>query len=1811
MRRRNWLDSLTWRLQNPHNRQRRSRRSLWVRAAHIESPPTAVEQLEPRYLLAATISGFAFEDANGDRVMNEGEEPIANRTIIANPGPSQIQTQTDADGFYSLQVPVGMIDVGQAFSDSVLQTPRRVNAIDNSTTTVNLPIDVIELGFDQPDVDALSLASDSRQFAFGQFFTTGARSIYRVTLPRNSNAGPMAPQFLVVREEFFVDRAIDVALTAYHNGVRLTPQMGNAGFPRLVEPGDDQIIISAAANAETVIDIVATPLGAIIDPVVNDDPDVPTPPRQIVPVSAGEYLLSMNLVQKSDQPSAIGASDMIVPEVSPENLNESAFLIADIDFFTDVDTFRFTAPDDGIAIIQAVAAPGSELDLALTAFDSDLDVEAASEAFGNSLNPAIFLEVEEGEDFRFQVRGLGATLGEYAVTVTVSEPQSLNFDFSEEADGDDVVPEVVKSGEVKTISGAPFPITIPQVFEYDAISDLRTVEFDRQPTEGSFRIRFDNFDPLPMGTRRTIPIEFDADLSDVQTALNAVLGPGVVTVNSDLSDFQIGRDALELDFSDLDLFDDETPQIELRDNTLVRETVVNGQTIFEPVNLIETVVLPNFFMAGLDPGLDSFLTILDSNLEPFDSEGDDIFDSQTLDAELNTFFGFDESIFVVAGSTEGTAGQFELEVSFDEAAKTSVTLPDLGEAVVPGKLKSIDELDLFSITVAEAGTLSANVEFSATGVDPRLNPELIFFGDNGASFDEDDIELEAEDEAIIRVEANETIVVGVAAFSTDDELEVFDADYSLMLSLNPLIDPSLRPRVLTFDGNNVPLGEDGKPINDSGLGFTQPDEVDLFEFEAPVTGLYTIEVQSSLPIDERPFVRVFDEDANGDFVELASGTPLNPGVARFKAFGEETNVFPDRVLDFDGKSILFEVVNRSNKANAYTLKISPNTDASNPLINDDGSDLRNLPGRPVDFTQDAIGSAEFVSAIEFAGDRDIFFFRAQDDGIIRIIQDPVGDLDPNLTVSSHLGKILSTNDDDGPGLGSFVEFVAEKNNPYLIIADGIGASTGAYRLELSSAAADDFGDSISNARQLELDTAGFLTLSDISTPDAKDTTRRPISGIVNSQTDIDTFVFTAPTSQQLSLEVLTYAGALNPFVFVYEVDSDGALILLDSEGILATPESRRTTAGDTPSANLVLEVSEDFEYIVRVSGFRDNIGHYLLNVSPANDDAPADLDFARRFVVDQSGSPRIIDGEIDRVGDRDVYRFRAPGDGKITVTQTARNNSSLDSFLTIFDEDEIAFATNDNLSANTLNSQLTFKVRDDEEYFVEAAAFRETDGVRRPLPTFVNQNRREEATGPYSLRIQFDASTQMAIGDAVGNNIRDADPFENAGPAEFRIDTPNDRDFFRVQAAETGRMVVNFTPAIGSQVDANLLALRSSTGIVVASDDNNTESRRSRLVFDVEEDEVIFISVVSTGSSGAYNLDINILPPISRPQRSLLADEIGEAVTDLFSELYIKSITESEQMSLDEIGRLLSAEFFQAMGGQRELGNDEFVILYLDPVDFTLVDSNGNSAGFTAGTGQVDEFGNTFYSGNGVAEVLIVPNAQSTKYSLQLVGVGEDFQGGAAFVTAITVRVETVQGSLQKETLELSLDFRPKVPNQIEETRLAQKASFDGRVNMAEDDEVTNTNAKSAQTQDYRRLDSQADSGRLLPFREIRQWRNGIRSTRDLVFASLRESLSFQLPGNLMSEGWLQPDANSADGRLLNVFWSGISDTLLGPTKDVFNVGEFVGDFFSTVLPETDDGESTETATDGETTEQKNPASTEAAPKATENSEATSGEGSE
>ena len=104
----------------------------------------------------------------------------------------------------------------------------------------------------------------------------------------------------------------------------------------------------------------------------------------------------------------------------------------------------------------------------------------------------------------------------------------------------------------------------------------------------------------------------------------------------------------------------------------------------------------------------------------------------------------------------------------------------------------------------------------------------------------------------------------------------------------------------------------------------------------------------------------------------------------------------------------------------------------------------------------------------------------------------------------------------------------------------------------------------------------------------------------------------------------------------------------------------------------------------------------------------------------------------------------------------------------------------------------------------------------------------------------------------------------------------------------------------------------------------------------------------------------------------------------------------------------------------------DFLVIPIDPVDFTLTGPDGLQVSAGAGQGASGNVGNAFYVGDGANQLLVIPNANPGHYQVSLVGIGGGASlFGASYVSASgAVTSVLLAGDLRGASTSAILDFQ-------------------------------------------------------------------------------------------------------------------------------------------------------------------------------------------
>jgi hypothetical protein len=207
-------------------------------------------------------------------------------------------------------------------------------------------------------------------------------------------------------------------------------------------------------------------------------------------------------------------------------------------------------------------------------------------------------------------------------------------------------------------------------------------------------------------------------------------------------------------------------------------------------------------------------------------------------------------------------------------------------------------------------------------------------------------------------------------------------------------------------------------------------------------------------------------------------------------------------------------------------------------------------------------------------------------------------------------------------------------------------------------------------------------------------------------------------------------------------------------------------------------------------------------------------------------------GKIETAGDVDVFSFVAPVSGTMTIRQqAARVNTSLSAYSVT---EQLLASSN----ANPRTGGIQITVTAGSTYYVKMAA---------------------SGRGTGSYAIQF--VTTPAVTDDYGNTMAQATALSlsesGSGVQSGKIEKAGDVDVFSIVAPVTGTMTIQQAAATGSKLDS-VVYVYSSSGQLLAQNDNSGASRNSLVEFDVVAGSTYYVKAAARGTStGAYNLQLS------------------------------------------------------------------------------------------------------------------------------------------------------------------------------------------------------------------------------------------------------------------------------------------------------------------------------------------------------------------
>lgn len=461
-----------------------------------------------------------------------------------------------------------------------------------------------------------------------------------------------------------------------------------------------------------------------------------------------------------------------------------------------------------------------------------------------------------------------------------------------------------------------------------------------------------------------------------------------------------------------------------------------------------------------------------------------------------------------------------------------------------------------------------------------------------------------------------------------------------------------------------------------------------------------------------------------------------------------------------------------------------------------------------------------TGAIEEAGDQDWFGVSLQAGVSYQI------DLEGSPTLAGTLedpyfvgvfdgaGTFLvdTADDDGGESWNSRLVFVPEFSGTYYLSAAGLGDATGSYRLSLtSSALGDDYGQSVSNAGTLAINSA--------------------VAAAIEEAGDSDWFEVSLITGHEYRIQLqgaATASGSLQDPLLDGLYSATGQLIA----------GTENDDGGEGLNSELTFTATSSDSYFIAASAYGSYTGTYTLSI----EDLGSTDDYAS--AIDGAGSVNVNGyqiGTIEEAGDVDwfavelqagyIYQVDIEGDSSDagTLADTLLGG--------IYNASGILLPQSGNDDGGEgLNSRLEIQVASTGTYYIAAGAY----GAN---------------TGTYKVSV-----TQLGALDDWGDSAGGAGSVAIGGTAGGEIEEEGDRDWFAVQLLGGHDYEISLAGASGgsgSLQDTYLYGIHDAAGNLIphTSDDDSGPGFDSLLEFSPTSTGTYFIAAGAWGSNtGTYQV---------------------------------------------------------------------------------------------------------------------------------------------------------------------------------------------------------------------------------------------------------------------------------------------------------------------------------------------------------------------
>ena len=1083
----------------------------------------------------------------------------------------------------------------------------------------------------------------------------------------------------------------------------------------------------------------------------------------------------------------------------------------------EADYYKYTAAATGGVNFAMNAIGTSGVDTYLTIFDANFVQIAQNDDSNGTFNSFVSLNVNANAIYYLKATAFGLGTGAYTVSATFIAPTTVTTGAPGDSFTNAITLTSNSTGTVASYDGEINPAYNADYYKYIATT-TGVINFAMAAINNS---GVDSI--LTIYNSNEVQI---AQNDDSNGTLNSFISLNV-TANAiyylKATAYGSGTGAYRVSASSNSVFNSTPPgatfgtAINLTAGDPIEGVISTGLEADYYKYIATATGSVNFAMNAINnSGVDTYLTIYNSEFIEIAHDDDS---GSGLNSLVNISVNANAIYYIKATAYGSGTGAYRISANNLDNQNTApgasfATAINLTRAApIAGTISTALEADYYKYL----GTATGSVNFAMTannnsGVDTYLtiyNSEFIEIAHD------DDSGSGLNSLVSISVNANAIYYIKATAYGSGTG----DYQVSATVETNDDVGGSLdaTATLLSFTGN---VAIQSKNIG-SGL------DVDVFRLTADVEGIFEIAVTPSNALALAPVIEVIRNDGT----TLLVFSSANAGVSAF--------ALPFLTL---GQQVYVRVSGAGSTGN-YTLQVTKPAAVVDFYANNYSTATSSLPVGIITLSSGA-NSGSLTNAnmvIESATDVDVFSFTTNRSGPIEVsVSKEVGsNLDTIVSILDASGNVFEFNDDSNGTTNSTVVFQANNNTLYYIRVSGYGGTTGRFDISVTDlittavAETDGTGTDLTHATDLT-----FVANS------------ASFQGNISSAGDQDFFSITASSSGVLTISLdAGVSSGLDTYLYLY--NSDKVLILEDDD------------SGSGLNSLISINVLTGQTYYLQASGFGSSTGAYTISasISAADDHANQAGESATRMVVSNNAVSNTA-GTINPSTDNDVFLFKATADGSITINVTPTNNSTLNSYLFVYDSTgNILLDYNDGNSSTDSASIINLQVvRDEVYYFMVSGA--------------------SGTTGAYNISV-------TPVADTVGNTIALATnlPVFTTSTANTTVGTVNgsigsngDVDFYKVAIGSDGRYAFRASANPTSNGLDTTIAVYSEDGQLMGeNDDTSASSLNSSLSLNLTAGEIVYVRVAGYGeSTGDYISDVVYLS-------AAIADDFGNTIANAYS----------------------------------------------------------------------------------------------------------------------------------------------------------------------------------------------------------------------------------------------------------------------------------------------------------------------------------------